>query len=76
MNDMTNEEHKPLFLMEFPTTIKKCPLHRCYIQKHAAKDNTVRTRYCPRCDYIRLELAKREKAANPTPAPKVRLMKI
>lgn len=76
---MTGEQvaaPKPLFLTEFPTNIMKCPLHRCYIQKHAAKDNTVRTRYCPRCDYVRLELAKREKAANPTSAPKVRLMKI
>jgi hypothetical protein len=77
-DEKTEPEYKPLFLTEFPTTMQKCPLHRCYIQKLATKRNTVRIRYCPRCDAIRLQLeakAKAEAPASPTqPAPKVRIM--
>ena len=71
-----NEQSKPLFLTEFPTNMMKCPLHKAYIQKHSAKDNTVRTRYCPRCDYVRIQLEKQERAKNPAPVVPVRIMKI
>lgn len=57
-----------------PPTLRKCPIHKCWIQMHKVKE--VKTRYCPVCHAQKMkEQAQVFEEAGTLP-PNVRIGKI
>lgn len=55
----------------FPTDVRKCPKHKCWILSDRNRRQNLHRRYCPVCD---VEKAQADKAAGIKP-PEVRFWK-